>query len=358
MYYYTLFVIIGILCILVNKDKLYTSIILIFLIIIIGLAKDLGKDAREYQYIYKNVETIPKILKELNGSYFSKSSIEKGYLLLMSIVKSVFDSFEIFTLINSYLVIHYLKKGIYCYTDYFGVAVIILMRNIFSIAGGSRQAIIMAIYFYSLTCIYNKEYKKYILIFICSMFIHRSSIFFILIIPIINRKYSTKEIILIAAISILLYNVDLLNIFISILKFSPKYFNLKYLGYLYSEEYAKTRGMSFNMILNIILLLLCLYKRKYLENRYKYFNLVFNNFVLGIIVSISFNSVYIFSYRFSQYFQIFDIIIYSYLIAIIKDKNFKYITIFIMIIYSYISFKKNFLGVNIEYYAPYRSIIF
>lgn len=336
--------------------KKYQKIIYMFLVFFyifyFGTAMELGKDYFEYK----------KMFEMFKNSDFFLLPIEKGYLLFISFVKYILNgNFQLFIFLNILIIFLLAFKAIFYYTDYILLSLLFFLRGeAFSSLGGSRQGIASMLYFYSLIYILKNKNIKYFIFNIIGIFFHRISLLFYFIYFIVKNKYKTLYLSIFILLSVNLYFIDLKEIIKKFLYFLPLTYQYKYLYYFENKIYMKNRGISINMIISLTIVFILLKYRKQLEEKYEYFNIILNNYILGIFVSFGLNSIYVLSYRLSQVFQIYDVIVFTYIFYILAKKNkiLKYFLLILFIIYSYISFYRNYLTYNKEAYSPYKNYFF
>lgn len=336
--------------------KKYQKIVYLFLtffyIFYFGTAMELGKDYFEYKKMFEMFE----------NSHILSSPIEKGYLLFISFVKYCLSgNFQVFIFFNTLIIFLLIFKAIPYYTNYILLSLLFFLRGeAFSSLGGSRQGLASMLYFYSLIYLLKNKNIKYFILNLVGLSFHRISLLFYFTYFIIKKQYKTLYLKYFILFSIGLYFVDLKEMAKKFLYFLPYSYQYKYLYYFENENYMKNRGLSINMIISLGVVFLLLKYREKLEEKYKYFNIMLNNYILGIFVSFGLNSVYVLSYRLSQIFQIYDAIIYTYIFYIFSKKNkiLKYFLLILFILYSYISFSKNYLTYNKKAYSPYKNYFF
>lgn len=361
MDYLWLFLIIGFLTLVSkkNNEKIIYIMIMILYIVYFGFSIELGMDYGAYKESFQETESFKNLINlNLKHTFFYRSSFEKGYLSMVAILKNFTSNYIYISFFNTLIILILFSKFIKKYSIKLVMSLLILLRgDIFSHLGGSRQGIAQGFYLYALININKRSFIYYALCIIVGTFFHKTLIIFLPMYFIVKRIYKTRHIIYFLVCTIILFFIDLrvlISKFLILLKLN--YFE-KYLYYLENEFYFSRRGLNLNGIITLILICIILINRKKIEEKIdkKDFNIILNNYLIGFFCNIGLNSIYILSYRLSQYFQVFDIIIYTYIYILIKDKKIKTIYILLMILYCYFSFYKNMLTNNYIKYAPYKN---
>lgn len=188
----------------INSKKYIQNILTIafiaILIIISGTRYYLG--GTDY-YVYKNVfDSIPKLNEffinyEVLDFNYTTYGMEEGYLFLNSLIKTLGFNFFGFTLIHSIVFYTLLFSNVKKYTNKIGIVLVIFLYKLFfyNTFISLRQSLTIAIFWYLIKYINEKQLIKYFIgCFIC-MKIHTASI---VLFPIyfINKIKITKKLII------------------------------------------------------------------------------------------------------------------------------------------------------------------
>ena len=122
-------------------------------------------------------------------------------------------------------------------------------------------------------------------------------------------------------------------------------------GSNYSPLQTMYRGISYRIV--IILITLIFYYKLYQED--SFFRGIYNIYFLGLIIFILFVPVSVALIRFSNYFEIFQVFLFPYLIYQYKDKIYNNAILLFCIIYFAIRLNSSIAGYK-DLYIPYKSI--
>ncbi|KAA6352594.1 Transmembrane protein EpsG [termite gut metagenome] len=312
------------------------SMALFIVIIVSGIRENVGYDFANYV-----------------SFYLLENASEPGFNLINRGLKLFGLNYHWMFILFSFATIIFVFKGIKYYTLHTNIAFFIyilipgLYLNSFSIV---RQAIAIAILFYGYRFLYNKKLVKYTIIVIAAASFHYSSLFaipfFLVSLKVKKMKYWIYYLVIIA------------SIFLSKINFIPMIFE-KVLGSTSYLTYAAydDGGISFSkiLILNIfILIILFFYKRMSDIDKTMFFFLVLAVSIVTIFGSIGAVT------RFSYYFRIFEIILISDVIYLLKSKYNKLILlVFVLGYYGIMFFHAISYDLKLEYFpkmTPYQTM--
>lgn len=318
-------------------DALYKRILLIVAFFIMwlvaGLRFETGGDWTAYTEFFNNVETLPKVLAN-NAPVYEESYMEPAYKLLNSLIKTLDGNiqvvFLIVALLNSILLFHCLKK----YTIYPLVGVMIYFSSLYFLMDmlATRQAVAVLLFFTAVGFIYERKFWRFILVMVIAFLFHRSCVLLFPFYFIVNRNYSNRGHIITFFLSIAVFALQvhwmgkLLSIAADIIGGTNGGIIKMYLS---STTYGANRLLSVGVLINVVLFTIFMLKRREL-NKFKYFNIFFNLFMVNIVVFFVFYEFIEISNRYRSYFLISNLVLLPYLIFLYKESLLR-ISVFVCI---------------------------
>jgi len=234
-----------------NNNVLYQRIIIlcsVIYIIFFGLRGFIGWDWTNYYIKYQNT-------RDLFHLSFDSSVPEWGFAIYMSFFKTLFFNYYAFVFINTILHIfllniffkRYLPPGYYV----FGLIVFLIMGGFGMEVDMMRNIMSILLFLLSIKYIEERKIFKYYILNILGLLFHTSSIFFLPLYFLLNKKINRKLIAIIFIIGIIIY-------FLQIEYVKPLVFSIsKRIGgriqiltnmYLSSSTYGKSYGFSIGLL--------------------------------------------------------------------------------------------------------------
>lgn len=327
MFYLVIFFVLLVFSILeISNQKKINPKILIglswgILVLVAGLRYETGTDWPLYQAILDKVPPISKLFTAEGLKLITLR--ETGFIILCSVFKQFGLGLQVLfffvTLFNITLITkslsHYTK---YIVTGLFVYYSVVYLKMEFATI---RQAIAASICFFSFRYIQERKMWKYfILIFIAFLF-HRSALIMFPLYFLLNIRFSNKVhlAVLFLGCAIMFFHIPWFNqSLLFITKFMGKAYYERAVLYTSDEIFGTNRLISVEFLLNIFLVSLFLFYRKYLDAK-KYGNLFLNLFMMGIITYYYFYESITMSYRFRLYFLYSLILLFPYLIEVIRE---------------------------------------
>ena len=327
IWYVIIFLICFIFMIITNmtKDektkKILEVIILIILIIFSGTRYKLGG------WDYENYHTVFKESPKLSNFDFNIKNVfnmEKGYILLNSIVKTLGFNFFGFTLIHSIIFYILLYKAIKKYNINFNFFIIVFLYKtcIFNTFVSMRQSLVLVIFFNALYYLLKNERLKYVLCIIPCLFIHSSALILLPLIFIDKINFSKKALKIYGIIFLMFFMLNILNIY----KFDILHFikntkiGLDFENKInqYSRTTASINILSTLEVYLIYIFIVMFFKKIY--NRSEESKLFCNLFLLSIPIVTLFRSSEI-MVRFRDYFMLFEPFVLYYILFCFKGNS-------------------------------------
>lgn len=356
IYYLIFFILVIIICIAIqSKSKIINTYISYCIIVILalfaGLRDNLWTDWDMYYTLFTNISINIK-------------DFELGYIFWNKIVGFFTSNYNVFLTVTYFILLIILYKTVKINDNkYYNVSFIVLYSVFYLSSSGMRQFIAMIIILYSIKYIINKDLKKYIIIVIFASFFHRTSLIFIPVAYLYNKKFKIKHIAILIGICLIFYKI---NIMINILNFITNTLSgilsasVLYRINRYTVTLSTENLMSFGFIRKTIILIYFIYIRersivlKKSEELQKKYNIYFNIYFIGYVISIFIYGIFS---RIESYFYLTECILFPLSLKLIKDSNNRliifvsFILLYLLILYFRL---KNFYP---ELYIPYRWIL-
>lgn len=332
-----------------NQNTSYGStLIFLSLWFIAGLRYAVGTDYNTYKWYFDNIHFFG----------FEFPHFERGYYFINYIVSLFTDNSQYLFLVTSFLIIFLFHITLKNFSVSYALSIFLFVTIAFYYESLNviRQYLAVAITFFSIRYIINKNFKKFLLTVVLASFFHTTAIIlvpFYWISRIKIRNISYFSILVITTV----FSFFTTNIVGLVSKFIPKF--AYYINYYREGASANT----VTMILLAILIFSLLYKKKLNEidiNSNIYINLMF----FGLLFVILSRDNIIF-YRAALYFYVFILILIP---ICLKSLN-KYlkipsyiIVISIMTAYHYHLLLNNSSGVlpynfNVDVFNPYLILV-
>ena len=350
-----------------EKTKHILEIItIIVLILFSGTRFEIGgSDYFVYKKIYNNVLPIfgTPFLQYIEN--INKISIEPGFYVLSSFVKSFSFGFEIFTLIHSIIFYSLMYKALKKYNLNFNFFIIIFLYKLFfyNTFISLRQSIALVIFWMSLKYLINRKFIKYMCCCILGVLFHTASLILIPIYYLYNIKFKKRTLIILGIICFGLFLVSYLNIWnINITNQLYNFFNnndrmIEKVGTYFNGESSSLNlfhTLEFYLIFIIFISNFELIKNKTNSDEFR----LIIDMLLCIMVIVSVLRKYEIITRIKDYFIIAYPFIFSTLIQSIKEKKNKwFVTLCVIAIcaFGYFRFLINFDNGGL---IPYKSYLF
>lgn len=273
-----------------------------FLIVVIfaAIRKNVSADYSNYIGNFINIG--------INGQ---SARIEPGYWLLNRIIGIFSHDLNIIIIITSIITFTLIFLTIKEYSVAPAVSVLFLfvLRDYEMLICLIRQGIALAIVVYSFRYLVDEKYFKYFILILIASSFHYSAIIFMLLYRVLNKKLSNNDISTYIFLGIFIFlarnGLDFLGNIIHSNYYSSLIELISEPGPVYIKQ----------ALLNLIILLLSIFKYKDMINENKYSVIFINVLFLNTILSFSLLGLNL-AYRFTIYFDFFNIFLYPILIKV------------------------------------------
>lgn len=316
-----------------------------------------GLGADYFQYVELFNQAIP--INKVDFSYFIEhpKGIEILYLVLESIVKYFTSDYINFLVIYNFILFGFLLKGIK-YFDNYNIQLFIFFSTVFLLyfIDTYRQAMAMAVFYYSIRFILEKRFSRYLFWMIFASFFHKISLLAIPLYFIVNLEYRRKLTFLFLISSFLFYYYDISGIIIKFL-----YSNLNEISFIrrvHHYYFIKESGgdMSIFAFLHRIIILSVIFYYFYKVN-----GNIRNLIIIYFILFFMFANIGVIAGRVSALFIMAYMCYFSNIFSNIRERD-KVILFCIVVSYFSILFYKDLNRIHHlfgnQVYLPYDSIFF
>lgn len=343
-----------------KEKRIFEISVLLLLCIISGTRYNLG--GTDY-FVYKKAYSVVPMIRDFNfaniQNVYGTFGMEKGYLFLNSLVKTMGLNFYGFTLLHSVTFYSCMYIGLKRYTKNFNYFLVVFLYKMFFYDTfiSMRQSISMAIFFIAVQFIEKRKPIKYFALCILAFLFHNSAI---ILFPLyfINRiKISKKAFKIINIIGIIFLVLNITGIFV----FNPsgivnKIFNGNQNAMEKAEGYFDTNEkISIIHTLEYYLIAIIIYfNYDSIQNKNEHSNLILNMFVILMFIFTVMRGFVIIT-RIKDYFLWTYPIILYYLIENrkVKEKYLIAILSCIVCLYGYIRYINSFDNGGLMPYNSY-----
>ncbi len=304
-----------------SKSKfIILFVILVLLVLFGGFRENIGVDTISYIRIFNSISSFGNDYQES----IKDLRYEIGFIYLVSFIKtlgflSVYSLFSVIIFFNYLLYFYSLKK----LTPKFEVALFLMIVLYFFVRdmGILRQAIATSITIFSVIFIVEKKPFSFLLLVTIASFFHVSALVFLPAYFVGNLKLSKDKLFVLILIGFILslVSIEVKNqIFSNITGFDLPFLNDQNYGHPLSPY-----SLTFIRRSIPIFLIFIFYDK--LTFKIKYSSKIINLYVFGFFFAFIFLDIVIYVSRLSAYYLSLDVIIYSYIFLLIKDKSIKFL---------------------------------
>ncbi len=338
------------------KRKLYYFCFMVFWLLS-GLRYETGVDWPGYTLFFKN-SLSPM---EAVNSYFSGNfEFELGYTLLNAFVRLFTDNvqwlFLLVSFITSFLLFvslpKYSNKLFLSLLTYFSIFYFVLDMS------GIRQCIALNIFLYSIQFIINGRFGRYVLLILIAASFHTSALILIPFYFILKVNFKSYILLFVSLVGMLISLLKISWISIVLEKIIGAFFVAAITGKLYGYGNREdVRSFGFGFVLNILILLFLILKRKSFKDQ-KLFNVFLNMYVVGLFFYYFTWELTEMSSRFRLYFVISNLVIFPFIVDLYKPMFKKYAVVMFTVCFSFFYCRPYILGERkVISYVPYQNYL-
>jgi transmembrane protein EpsG len=323
---------------LAAPDKLLTAVIIAAFVLLSGLRRNIG-DTYFYMYTYT--------LNDFTWDYVM-SKKEMGFGLLQMFLQQLTKDPQIliFTcaLITNVLIIVVLRK----YSSLFELSVYVYITSgvFMTSMNGMRQFLAAAIIFAATSYLLKGNWKLFMATVLLASMIHESALILIPIYFLVRRKAWTRLTFLLLAVSvgIVIGFNQFMNVLFTVIQDTS-----------YAAEYKDFHEQGANVIrviVDAVPLAIAYLGRDKLRSLYEHSDIIVNICVVNLLFMVIATQNWIFA-RFCIYFELYNLILISWLIKLFVAKDRKLIYSLIVMFYAFFFFYENAIVLKIAYKSNY-----
>ena len=194
MYVYVLFGILSVLSILSvifddKRNRKIETIMLFLFLMFLAIQFPLGTDIEHYKFFF---EQTPMNLLEAMTLKYSVIPNNKGFILLMWLIKNVINNFNVFIFIVKLLICTVIGYIVYKYSSNYIISMMIILGSGIAevyMSNAFRQMLAMTVFLFAYyKFLLNDEYLKYYLCSILALSFHWMAAF-IFVVPVVKMYY-------------------------------------------------------------------------------------------------------------------------------------------------------------------------
>jgi transmembrane protein EpsG len=318
-----------------NKFLMFGA--MLSLVLISGLRSNIG-DTYFYKHIYE--------LNDFTWSYI-KEQKDIGFGVLQKILKMYSEDPQILIITTALITNVLIVLVLYSYSKMIELSLYVYITGgLFLVSmNGIRQVLAAAIIFTATKFLIEGNWKKYILIILLASTFHQSALIFIPIYFLVRFKAWSKATFLLIFASVI---ITLLFDQFSALLFS----GIKDTQYGHYENFAEGGANILRVAVNILPLVIAFLGREKLRKILPKSDFIVNMSIIGAVFMIISTQNWIFA-RFSIYFDLYQLILISWLVKLFRKQDEWFVYYGILIWYGIYFFYENVLSLNIMYKSDY-----
>lgn len=341
-----------------NKSNLSIKLIfaVLFIIIVaqIGLRWETGTDWNTYLQNFENTNDILIVIAN------SLIGFEFGYGLLVYFFKFFSTTYSLFLLFHALFFYAIIFKTFKKYSPFLTISLLIYYASNLGIVGSNRQLIAIAICLTSIKFVLARNWKSFFsIVFIASLF-HTSAILFSFY-YFLNKTIKIKYLIGVIVFSFLVGKTNYPFLIFS--EFGGIFGDLsnnKTQSYTTTAEYdLSILTLSWiGLAKRIIFIIVFKFFYFRIEKENKYYPILFNGYVLGLIIYLLFSSsLLVMVNRGSLYFNVVEGLLISSQFILIKNQLLKIGFLIIILIFSIILMYQS-IAIYPDLFNPYKGLYY
>lgn len=329
------------------NSVIYFSLCLI-IILIVGLRWETGTDWTPYLQNFYNTTSLEIVLVN------ALTGFEVGYGLLVLSIRSLTENYTYFLILHSivfyFLIFYFNKKA----SPYPYLSFLLFFVSTMGVLGSNRQLLALSICLFALQFLINGKRIFFLTSIILASFIH-STAFIFFIYYFLNRDFSKFIILFSIVLAIIIGNTTLpVTLFGRVANLIGVASAQKADFYKDSVDIATLSIIG--LIRRLFYLLLFMFNYNTLKNKVKYYKLLFNGYVFGLIFYFLFsNSLLILVARGSLYFNVMENVLLASLLLLFDNKRDRVILAFLLTIYAFFLFRQS-IAPYPDLFLPYKGV--
>ncbi|MBT2642190.1 EpsG family protein [Bacillus sp. ISL-41] len=321
----------------VKPNKFIVFGIVISFILVSGLRNNIG-DTPFYMHAFE--------LSDFTWE-FVKTQDDMGFAILQMILKSYSNDPQILVFITALITNALIIIGLYKYSRLFELSVYVYVTGgLFLVTmNGIRQCLAAAIIFSATKYLIEGNWLKYTLAVIFASFFHQSALILIPIYFLVRNKAWTKATLVLllgAALIVLGFN-----------QFSSALFSvIQDSQYGVYSQFDEGGANIIRVFVFSIPLIIAFFGREKLKDIFPDSDVIVNMALIGLSFMIISTANWIFA-RFNIYFELYQIILISWIVKVFREKDQKLVYLVIILCYLAYYFFESVISLNIKYSSNY-----
>jgi hypothetical protein len=328
--------------------KTLTLFLYVFLVLQMGLRWEMGTDWDSYLQHFELIDSFSSTTPSL-------ASPEYGYNIAMWLVKLVFSSYSSFLVIHAAVYYYLIFNSIKRYTGILYLPLMLFYCVTMGYTGSNRELIAVAIWLYALRYICDgKRIYFFLLVALACMFHYSALILFPF--PLFNRKIRPAMLLFLLVCSIAFGASQLPRLAFSTLG------NLLGGSILYKvTSYGDTNyslldsGLTtLGLVKRLVMLTMFFYNRRALSEKLRYYNVMLNAYITGIVLYFVFaSSVLVMVSRGDLYFNVLEPLLLASQIHLLTRRSGRFVMGTALCVLSFIFFFQS-IAPYPEAFLPYK----
>lgn len=328
------------------------SIFVYFLLVLqVGLRWQTGTDWDPYLLHFKQISSISDV-------FFAVIAFEPGYTFFVLVVKSVWNSYTVFLVVHALVYYALIFSAFKKLSPYLFISLLVFYATSMGVLGSNRQLIALGICLYALRYVIDKNTVKFFILIVFASLIHITAVIFIIF------YFLNKDIkqLWLYAILILSFVIGKTSLPFSLFNFVGGNIigmaSSKALHYIeIAEDDLLNNSLSvLGLIKRLLFIGLFSYNYKFLSSKLRYYKLIFNGYLVGLVIYFLFSSsLLILVNRGSLYFATMEVFLLASQFLVLKNKYNKVIFLIILFIIVLFLFFQSIAGYA-DLFIPYKGI--
>jgi hypothetical protein len=303
-----------------------------------GLRGFVGWDWTSYYPKFSDVPT----LFSLNNEAFANSRFEAGFLVFMSLIKTIWNNYQFFVFINTLtdlLILFFVFKQFAKYSFSLSSLVFIAMGGFYLEVDLLRNAKSIMLFILSLKYLRDRNLGMYMALNILGMFFHITALLFVPLYFFLYKPLSRKVLIItfLAGLAVFFFQIEYIRpLLFKIAGFFGEKFELLLDKYLRIELYSTAYGFTIGLLERILTTLLLIKYYNVLLERDRNNVLFINSFIIFLVLYLFFSEINVIPTRVGGLFSFSYWILYPAIYDVIQNKNNKILFLSFVFIYTFI----------------------
>lgn len=297
-----------------------TGLMFFLLFFTAGFRYETGWDWQNYTALINGLPTDYDDFARFKGS--SGNSYESGYLILNYLVKLAGGNIQWVFAVMAFLSVGLFVFSLRRYTPYVFVTLLVYLFHVYYLNFSYiRQGFSIAVFFYALRFVKERNFKKYVFWIFISSLVHSSSLIVLPLYFILDREIKGVYYALGIMAAFMLMKMEWIQWFIGIVS-GNNLLVTKFLATADKFGGAENKaGISSRFLEFLLLFTFCAWNRPFFKQRFAYFNIFLNCAFLYLAIYLLFNDLVIFVERIGLIFLVGPVLLYGFVIEKFKEQH-------------------------------------